>query len=487
MQRASLQLITTDPSLDCPALEAAIQLLNADARRIAYAQAVREGNPPTADVNVILTSDRAKLATLDPLLRRLAARPRGTLLLVNDPEVDLETYRRRLHAPAGLPLTIARGEDAAELATRLRTLVELRASLDTMHARQLASRRITTEPSPYLDQLQRAERLQREFLPAKLPEVDGVTFAALYQPADFVSGDIYDVRRLDNDHIALVLADAEGHGMHAALLSVFIKRALLARLSVETTADCWDPAGVLAEINDELIEADFSECHFVAAVYALLNTRTRELTLARAGAPHPILRRAGGNARMIRAAGSLLGVLPGAAYENIRLPLEAGDTLLLYSDGLEEAVGNACHTCDVAWCASSAALASRQSADRYAGAQPPASVAVGAKLALRTSAGGPSSFISEEPAFDGFGNPAPFEEGWALTCPEATEADNDSPSHHQAAAPADEQLCETAWFRRLADEGVDAALEQVVQRRTTLRRLGRQVDDLTALTIRYGG
>src|SRR5690606_16689880 len=76
------------------------------------------------------------------------------------------------------------------------------------------------------EELRLASQLQREFLPRSLPCVGRVDFRVLFRPAGYVSGDIYDVERLDEDHVAFFLADAVGHGVPAALLTMYIKRSL---------------------------------------------------------------------------------------------------------------------------------------------------------------------------------------------------------------------------------------------------------------------
>ena len=75
------------------------------------------------------------------------------------------------------------------------------------------------------EQLEMAGRVQRNFLPAALPESERFRFAALFKPADWVSGDIYDATRLDETHIGFYIADAVGHSVPAALLTIFIKQA----------------------------------------------------------------------------------------------------------------------------------------------------------------------------------------------------------------------------------------------------------------------
>jgi len=76
------------------------------------------------------------------------------------------------------------------------------------------------------EEIRLAARLQQDFLPRRLPKVGSSRFSVYYQPAGFVSGDIYDVARLDETRIGFYVADAVGHGLPAALLTMFIKEAL---------------------------------------------------------------------------------------------------------------------------------------------------------------------------------------------------------------------------------------------------------------------
>ncbi|MCJ7730115.1 MAG: SpoIIE family protein phosphatase, partial [Sedimentisphaerales bacterium] len=81
--------------------------------------------------------------------------------------------------------------------------------------------------SSLTEQLRLAGQVQRDFLPSYLPDNDRLRWAAIFLPAECVSGDIYDVARLDEQHIGFYIADVVGHGMPAALLTIFIKQALV--------------------------------------------------------------------------------------------------------------------------------------------------------------------------------------------------------------------------------------------------------------------
>ncbi|MBC7783759.1 MAG: SpoIIE family protein phosphatase, partial [Burkholderiales bacterium] len=106
-----------------------------------------------------------------------------------------------------------------------------------------------------LDQEQRlAARLQRDFLPKKFPTLGQVGFEALYRPAGYVSGDMYDAMRLDESHVGFYVADAVGHGMPAALLSMFMKNALVTKDIIPGGYRLLTPAETMSRLNNSLCE-----------------------------------------------------------------------------------------------------------------------------------------------------------------------------------------------------------------------------------------
>jgi serine phosphatase RsbU (regulator of sigma subunit) len=160
----------------------------------------------------------------------------------------------------------------------------------------------------------------------------------VYRPAEFVSGDLYDVQRLDEERVAIAVADATGHGIPAALLTVFVKRTMRGKETSIAGDRLLAPDEVLRRLNRELLEADLAECRFVAAVYAVLNTRTGDVCLARAGAPYPVIRRSRGSLEVVRSAGPVAGVIAGAEFAAQRARLGPGDALILHTDGLDASV-----------------------------------------------------------------------------------------------------------------------------------------------------
>jgi len=189
------------------------------------------------------------------------------------------------------------------------------------------------------EQLRLAGLVQRDFLPAHLPNSEGVRWAAMFLPAEWVSGDIYDIARIDEQHVGFYVADAVGHSMPAALLTIFIKQALQMRQTIDNSYRIFAPAEVIKNLNQRMTGQKLSGYQFATCCYGLLNLKTRQLTFARAGHPYPILLRQGQPPQQLEARGSLLGVFDNAEFVQQSIQLEAGDRLLLYSDGVESLIG----------------------------------------------------------------------------------------------------------------------------------------------------
>jgi len=320
-------------------LEAALRRVGATASFGPISETLRFGLKPTADAVVVVAPEDPQVGHdgLKALLYQAARHPRATLVL--QPE---GSDSQRPTYPPSVPVSFSSLSSAEELAVRIATMIEMRASLDSLRRSaatvQHADERVAQQ---YRQQLRLASQVQRELLPHALPRCKGITFATVYRPMDYVSGDIYDVRRVDDDHVAVALVDAQGHGICAALLTVFIKRALRGETRPGRGRRPLRPDEMLARLNEELLEADLSESQFIAAVYALLNLRTHRIELARGGAPYPIRRHADGSSELLRPAGPVVGVVPGASFTVTAFELSAGESLILYSDGLEQIVRSA--------------------------------------------------------------------------------------------------------------------------------------------------
>ncbi|MBB3604802.1 serine phosphatase RsbU (regulator of sigma subunit) [Mycolicibacterium sp. BK556] len=186
----------------------------------------------------------------------------------------------------------------------------------------------------YEERGQLAAVLQRTLRPPKLPQLSGFRVAARYRPAVEhleVGGDFYDVIGTDDDLLA-TLGDVCGKGVDSAALT------LQARQTVRTAAH-FDrrPASVLDALNSVLCEQRASG--FVTALCARVRSAPdgAEADIAAAGHPAPILIRADGNVEQVEVAGIATGVKPGVVYRPATVRLQQGDTMLMFTDGVEEA------------------------------------------------------------------------------------------------------------------------------------------------------
>ena len=189
------------------------------------------------------------------------------------------------------------------------------------------------------EQLRLAGLVQQDFLPAKLPNTDEVQWATIFLPAEWVSGDIYDIVRIDEQHIGFYVADIVGHGMPAALLTIFLKQALVMRETIDNNYHIFSPVEVMNNLNLRMTAQKLSGYQFATCCYCLLNTKTLQLTYSRGGHPYPVLIRPGKEPEQLQTRGSLLGIFEQAEYVQGTVQLQPGDKLLLYSDGTEPFIG----------------------------------------------------------------------------------------------------------------------------------------------------
>lgn len=182
------------------------------------------------------------------------------------------------------------------------------------------------------EQLRMAGLVQRDFLPGQFPECERLRWSTVFMPAEWVSGDIYDIARIDEDHIGFYVADVVGHGMPAALLTIFLKQAMVLRETIGNEYRVFEPTEVMENLNKKMTAQQLSGHKFVTCCYCLLDIKTLKLTYCRAGHPYPILIRPGEAPMQLEVRGSLLGVFDNAEYMQQTIQLEPGDKLILYSD-----------------------------------------------------------------------------------------------------------------------------------------------------------
>jgi sigma-B regulation protein RsbU (phosphoserine phosphatase) len=185
-------------------------------------------------------------------------------------------------------------------------------------------------------ELQVVGEMQRSLLPSKLPEIPGFDVAAYYQTSARAGGDYYDFFPLDKGQWGVLIADVSGHGTPAAVLMAITRAIAHALPSVHS-----DPGRLLCHLNTELTRSYTREGTFVTAFYGVLDPASRTFRYSSAGHNPPRLARGGRNRveALDRAADIPIGIDSAVRYEQAEVTLERGDFLLLYTDGITEAMG----------------------------------------------------------------------------------------------------------------------------------------------------
>ena len=306
---------------------------NAAARAVPLADALAQ--PMDEGVSALLVAlDSRDIPTgLSELLDAAEQARVPVLLLIDD------SGRRRAGAEA---VAVERLDAAPEVvAATLRGILSRQAEVERVSNELSVATRFTSglrsEIARMQEELQLAASVQREFLPRGLPPVGSVKVDAFWRPASYVSGDIYDVIRLDERNIGVFIADAVGHGVPAALLTMVICRGLPAKDVGRGTYRIVPPSEALRRINANMIAHQGRTTRFATAVYCTVDCVTGEARIASAGHPTPVVLRADGRTELLDAGGGLLGVFDGEEYPEVAFQLGEGDRLLLYSDGFEQA------------------------------------------------------------------------------------------------------------------------------------------------------
>jgi hypothetical protein len=175
-----------------------------------------------------------------------------------------------------------------------------------------------------------AREIQQGLLPKAVPDVKGYEIAGAWLPARSVSGDYYDVMRLDDHSVALCIGDAAGHGIPAALLMSNLQAA------VRMLAPAKLPPRDLCTKLNEFVLGNTTPDKFITFFYGLLDLTKRELVYTNAGHRRPIVLRRGGTMVQLAEGGLPLGLQPDGRYNQGKIQLEGGDFLLICTDGALE-------------------------------------------------------------------------------------------------------------------------------------------------------
>ena len=177
-----------------------------------------------------------------------------------------------------------------------------------------------------------ARHIQQASLPKEVPELEGWQITPFYQPAREVGGDFYDFHPLSDGRLGLIVGDATGKGVPAAL--VMSTTCGMLRLAARNYSS---PGEMLERVNEALFPYTPSNM-FVTCFYAIFDPKSASLSYANAGHDLPYLYHSG-DCEELRARGMPLGLMPGMSYEEKEIELDVGEGVFFYSDGLVEAHG----------------------------------------------------------------------------------------------------------------------------------------------------
>lgn len=185
-----------------------------------------------------------------------------------------------------------------------------------------------------LADIERAGKIQRLSLQHDLPEDNRVKFRFRFVPQDVIGGDYFAVAPLSPDHYGFLIADVTGHGVPAALYTMFLSSLWATHHDL-----LLQPAEFARVVGNRLEQLIEESSPFAAAICGVLDLGRGEMRLVGAGNPTPLIRRADGNWEEPEASGLPLGLMCGAHYEETVVPLFAGDSILFFTDGAVEISG----------------------------------------------------------------------------------------------------------------------------------------------------
>jgi sigma-B regulation protein RsbU (phosphoserine phosphatase) len=217
-------------------------------------------------------------------------------------------------------------QDDLELFLALCSMAAIALENAKMHQQILEKQRLVKD-------MEFARTVQESFLPQKAPEIQSYRFSAHYTPALEVGGDFYDFIHIDKSRTGIVIGDVSGKGVPAALFMAKLGSDMRTLAFTEQS-----PAGALMKLNDLLAERS-RRGMFATLLYIELDAPKGKLTLSNAGHLPPIVKKADGSlAKLGAASGAPLGMLPGMQFSQETAVIHPGDTVVLYTDGIVEAM-----------------------------------------------------------------------------------------------------------------------------------------------------
>ena len=182
------------------------------------------------------------------------------------------------------------------------------------------------------EEINMARQIQLDLLPSEPPKLDCSVICAHSTPSRTVGGDFYDFIHIDENRLGMLIADASGKGMPAALMSAQTQAIIRSEVNNGTPI-----AKMLKHVNQQMADSTSAE-KYVTLFYGELNTSTGQFLYANAGHNYPILARSDGSMELLKVGGVVIGALPNMEYESATVVLNADDMLVMFTDGLSEAM-----------------------------------------------------------------------------------------------------------------------------------------------------
>jgi len=181
-----------------------------------------------------------------------------------------------------------------------------------------------------VEELSLAAELQASLLPKEFPSDLPLNFAHKYIPYAYIGGDFFDIVRLNENKIGIIIADVSGHGVSSAFITTMFK----SQFDIYGPKSEF-PAETLSILNKEFTNMIHTE-HYITAFYAVIDTDKMICTYCNAGHPNQLLFKANGEVIEMSSMGFFLGMFEGTEYEDKEVGLETGDRILFNTDGIIE-------------------------------------------------------------------------------------------------------------------------------------------------------
>lgn len=234
--------------------------------------------------------------------------------------------------------------DRGEVVARIENHLKLRRLTDALVT---ANAELIEKQKNLNEDLQAAAEIQKSLLPQKLPHIEHLDIAWKFMPSEQIGGDIFNVLRLDENHVGFYMIDISGHGVPAALVTFSVSQTLQPHMGYtvkkrsgffSSDHEIVPPEDVLKALDAEYPWERFEK--FLTIIYLIIDLRQGNLIYSNAAHPPPIILHADGSFDLLQKRGTVIGLNSTLPFEGEARKLREGDKLLLYTDGVIEMIND---------------------------------------------------------------------------------------------------------------------------------------------------